>query len=57
MYVQDFKVAVMHGLPTKVRCQFVDFAADVMDQHQSKLTDLSIEGMIAYEKVSHSAQP
>ena len=33
--VQDFEVAWMSDLSTEVRCQLVDFAADVIEQHQS----------------------
>ena len=34
-HVQDFKVVEMHYLSDEVRCQFVTFAADVIEQHQS----------------------
>ena len=30
-HVHEFKVAWMNNLPTDVRCQFVDFAADVIE--------------------------
>ena len=37
-HVLDLKVAEMSELPTEVRCQLVDFAADVIEQHQSEIT-------------------
>ena len=39
----------MFGLPTKVRSQLIDFAADVIEQHQSKMTDIDFQGLI-YER-------
>ena len=32
-HVKDFQVAWMNELPTEVRCQFVDFASMVIEQH------------------------
>ena len=48
-HVQDFKVAGMYRLPTEVRYQFVDFAADVIEQHQSQMTDIDFYQLI-YDK-------
>ena len=36
--VQDFKVATMFSLPSDVRSQIVEFAADVIEQHESQMT-------------------
>ena len=46
--VQDFKVAWMKWLPDEVRCQFVDFAADVIEEHQSQMTDINLYELINY---------
>ena len=53
-HVQDFKVARMCDLPTEVRCQFVDFAADVIEQHESQMTHIDFEGLWDKETPSHT---
>ena len=52
--VQDFKVAEMYSLLTEVRCQFVDFAAEVIEQHQSEMTDIDFTALIYYNEVTPS---
>ena len=32
-HVLDFKVSTMQDLPTEIRCQLIDFATDVIEQH------------------------
>ena len=40
----------MFLLPTQVRYQFVGFAADVIEQHQSKMTDIDFHELINEEE-------
>ena len=45
-YVQDFKVAMMDGLPSEVRCQFVNLAAAVLEENKSTMTDIDFYWLI-----------
>ena len=53
-HVQEFKVSFMDGLPTEVRCQLVEFAADVIEEHQSQMTAIDFIGLIYDEEVTPS---
>ena len=53
-HVQDFKVAEMTSLPSEVRSQLVDFAADVIEQHQSKITHFNFKELIRGKEVASS---
>ena len=52
--VKDFKVATMDKLNTEVHAQFVDFAVDVLEQHESQMTDIDFERLINNRRVSES---
>ena len=54
--VKDFKVATMDKLNTEVHAQFVDFAVDVLEQHESQMTDIDFERLINNRRVSESDQ-
>ena len=53
-HVKDFRVTTMYELPTEVRSSLVDFAADVVEQHKSKMTDMHFLELIHRKEVSVS---
>ena len=54
--VKNFSVACMWALVVKVRCQFVDFAADVIELNESQMTDINFEGIIYDNQITGSDQ-
>ena len=44
-HVKDFSISGMWELPAAVRAQFVEFAAEVIEQHQSQFTVLDFNAM------------
>ena len=54
--VKDFKVRYMVSMHNEVRCSFVDLAADVIEQHESVITDIDFFGLIESHDVSESDQ-
>ena len=54
IYVTDLKVAYMHELPPEVREQIVNFAAEVIEQHESPIIGLDFERLIDYTEVTDS---
>ena len=46
----------MFELPTEVRSSFVDFAADVVEQHESQMTAIDFEALVSKNEVSASDQ-
>ena len=44
----------MYELPSEVRCQLVDFAADVIEEHQSQIIAINFIGLIYNEEVTPS---
>ena len=52
--VEDFKVATMFYLPEEVRQQFAEFAAEVIERHETPMTAIDLKGMIEDKQVSPS---
>ena len=55
-FVKDFKVAGIYSGPNEVRTQFLDFAADVLEQHESQMTAIDFSEIIFNREVTDSDQ-